>query len=398
MKQIFTISILVFSLNYLIGQPIFEDFEDATITYTVSVSDDLTDISNKDYFGRISPGTAVPPATVEYTNEQGTGYYGAQDTDGANSGDIQIIELNWTGVDITGYTNLMFSIYVAEDDDGANQDWDPTSSLRVEVQIDGNGYNPIFAVESDSPTSTTGTPKEDTNFDGLGNGAEITDAFTQYSKSIGTGLTLDLRITVQDLDTGDEDIAIDNVSVSGTAPLPINLSNFSVTSEENSKVRLNWITESEINSDYFGVEYSSDGRDFLELNQVQGAGTTYETQNYHFLHEKANTGINYYRLRMIDLDGTFTYSPIEAIRLESDSKVVIRPSIAKSRIELLVDSVNGQEVEIEVINSMGQTVLDKKIESGIEKLDFDIDELHKGHYFVRVKIGNVTKTARFIKI
>ena len=71
-----------------------EDFEDAIVTYTVNFQDDLSDIANRDYFGRISPNnTGTPPADVTYTNLQGAGYYGVQDADAANSGNVDLIEL-----------------------------------------------------------------------------------------------------------------------------------------------------------------------------------------------------------------------------------------------------------------------------------------------------------------
>lgn len=198
---------------------VFEDFEDATVNYTTNVSDDLTDIANKDYFGRIATDTAMPPADVVYNNLQGAGYYGVQDSDHANSGDIDLIQLDFSGIDISNFHNLEFEFMVAEDDavDG-NEDWDTTSSLRVLYQIDGSGYQNLFAIESESidGDQTNEAPRVDTDFDGIGDGAFITDTFALFASSIGsTGSTLDLRLIIEDLETGDEDIAIDNITIRG---------------------------------------------------------------------------------------------------------------------------------------------------------------------------------------
>ncbi len=194
-----------------------EDFEDTTVNYTVSTPDDLSDIANRDYYGIILPGDGLP-ADVAYSNLQGNGFYGVQDTDGATT-PVDTITMDFS-VNITNYENLSFSIFVAEDDaNDTNQDWDTFSSLLVEFQIDGGGFQNLFAVESELGTDgneTNEAPREDTDFDQVGDGTEITNVFQEFTKSIaGTGSTLDLRITITDLDSGDEDVAIDNVSIEG---------------------------------------------------------------------------------------------------------------------------------------------------------------------------------------
>jgi hypothetical protein len=196
----------------------FEDFEDAAVGYTSSVPDDLTDIANEDYFGRIHSGTPLP-VRVLYSNAQGAGFYGAQDTDSANSGVIQLITLNFSGIDISNATNLSLSWYVAEDDDAPNEDWDPTSSFRIGAQIDGGGYFTVFSIESADAAVPNKVPKVDTDLNGVGDGSEITDAFTQFSTGLPTaGRVLDIRITIEDLDSGDEDIAFDSLLLTGDLP------------------------------------------------------------------------------------------------------------------------------------------------------------------------------------
>lgn len=195
---------------------LFEDFEDATVTYTTNVADDLTDIANSDYFGRIASDTATPPSNVSYLNKLGTGYFGAQDTDAANSGNVDNIVLSFLGLDILGFTNLSFEGFFAEDTAGdGNEDWDASTSLIVSYQIDGGGFSKLFAIEAES-SITNVAPHVDTNFDGDGDGTPISDTFTLFNRSIaGTGSTLDLQIALDKFDAGDEDIAFDNIRISG---------------------------------------------------------------------------------------------------------------------------------------------------------------------------------------
>ena len=201
---------------------LFEDFEDATVTYTVSVADDVDELGTRDYFGRLHDvDTGLPPVDVSYSNRQGQGFYGVQDTDGTSSGNIDDITLDWTGIDVSNFENLSLSWFVAEDDatDG-NEDWDTTSRFRILAQIDGGGFFNVFAIESELGTDgneTNEVPRVDTDFDETGDGAEITDTFTQFSSALANGGTLDLRVEIRDLDTGDEDVAFDNFLLEGDA-------------------------------------------------------------------------------------------------------------------------------------------------------------------------------------
>jgi len=214
MKRITNLLFCLISFAAFSQTTIFlEDFEDAQLTYTTSIPDDLSDIAASDYFGRIDDTSGLP-ISVAYSNLQGSGFYGVQDPNGANSGDVNLIQLDWTGIDISGFSNLNLSWYVAEDDaNDGNEDWDSSDFVRLEVQVDGGGFTSLFAIESEGGTNTA--PRVDTDFDGLGDGIEITDVFTQFSSDIANGSMLDIRLTINGLSVGDEDIAFDEVRLTG---------------------------------------------------------------------------------------------------------------------------------------------------------------------------------------
>ncbi len=197
---------------------LFEDFEDATVTYTTSTPE-FTD-GFGDFFTR-TDGSNIG-AFVNYNNIQGSSYFAAMDINGEGASSQQTI--SFLGVNIAGQTDLSFSAYFAEDDDGSNEDWDLSDFAHIDYQIDGNGYQNLIWFENDGVGTGSGfnsAPLQDTNFDGTGDGVELTDTFALFTAAItGTGSVLDLRITL-DLDSGDEDFAIDDLSITGTAvPLP----------------------------------------------------------------------------------------------------------------------------------------------------------------------------------
>lgn len=194
---------------------LLEDFEDTAVSYTTSIAE-FTD-GAEDYFTR-TDGNNIS-GSVELNTIQGTHYFAAQDVDLTNNSGTNPVTMSFSGINITGYTNLVFSAYFAEDDNGASQSWDSTDFFLAEYQIDGGGFQNLLAFENDGSRSNS-APFLDTNFDGVGDGGELTDTFSLFSSTIiGVGNTLDMRFTFS-LNAGNEDIALDNVQISGVAPVP----------------------------------------------------------------------------------------------------------------------------------------------------------------------------------
>lgn len=206
-----------------------EDFEDATVGYTTSDAEYSDGAA--DYFGRIGgTGGLTVGGTVVINGIQGSGYFGGQDLDAAlpaGTGGNATMTVTFGGISISGYTSLIFSGLFAEDDDGTNQDWDQPDGFLIEYQIDGGGYANLLAFEDQNGTNTE--PLRDTNFDGVGDGTALTDTLTLYQVNIaGTGSSLDIRMTMS-FDSGDEDIAFDNIRIDGTVvPEPSTFALFGV--------------------------------------------------------------------------------------------------------------------------------------------------------------------------
>ncbi len=204
--------------------PIFsEGFETdgAGSRYTLSFTEG-NDGPN-DHIGRTDGTNPVAYGGV-FTNQSGV-YYAAQDTDDtgvAVPADVPAT-MTFSGIDITGKTNLQFAISVAEDEAGdGSEDWDDDSAFIVQYSIDGGDLINLFAVrakalqESGAAETFNKKPLVDTDFDGVGDGTEITDAFAEFTSAIsGAGTTLEIVISMQGFGAGDEDIAFDNIKVTG---------------------------------------------------------------------------------------------------------------------------------------------------------------------------------------
>jgi len=92
--------------------------------------------------------------------------------------------------------------------------------------------------------------------------------------------------------------------------LPIELTSFTVSATEYGYT-FNWVTASEVENDYFTLEFSEDGEEFIPIDYVSGAGTTSETTEYEYVWDaKPTADILYFRLKQTDYNGEFTYSDI----------------------------------------------------------------------------------------
>ena len=97
------------------------------------------------------------------------------------------------------------------------------------------------------------------------------------------------------------------INVHYTVPLPVGLMHFTATSD-GKIVELDWATATELNNSHFEIQRSEDGESWSVLDEVNGAGFSNEEKNYRY--RDVNNVRGYYRLKQVDLDGAFEYSPI----------------------------------------------------------------------------------------
>ncbi|MEZ4931617.1 MAG: hypothetical protein R2788_05745 [Saprospiraceae bacterium] len=84
------------------------------------------------------------------------------------------------------------------------------------------------------------------------------------------------------------------------------------------EVYLHWQTASETQNAYFQIEHSTDGITFEKIDEINGVGNSTETINYEYIHKNPAFGLNYYRLKQTDFDGTFSYSKIISVYIASN--------------------------------------------------------------------------------
>jgi hypothetical protein len=115
-------------------------------------------------------------------------------------------------------------------------------------------------------------------------------------------------------------------------PLPVTLASFVVV-REGSTALLAWSTTEETNSDRFEIERSRNGDNWKTIGTVESIGDNKALTSYHFVDASLAPGDeNLYRLRMVDNDGTFTYSRIRSVRFESPDDRFVYPNPVSDRL------------------------------------------------------------------
>lgn len=181
-------------------------------------------------------------------------------------------------------------------------------------------------------------------------------------------------------------------------PLPIELISFNALALEG-QVMLNWQTLTEINNDYMAVERSSDGQDFEEIGQVQGAGTSFLPQSYELLDPQPYQGLNYYRLRQVDFDGTTTYSKLVSVVFEGQGwGVQVFPSLTKDFVNIRLDQASNQRGEVRIYDLNGSLRHRQVLEVGSLGLGLNISHLNAGHFVVQIERQIGITTHRIVKM
>lgn len=202
--------------------------------------------------------------------------------------------------------------------------------------------------------------------------------------------------------TNGGDFAYASSLVVGT--LPVNMGNFSATIVGKNNVQLNWNTLTEKNTHYFEIEESVDGVNFLPINKVYAVGQSTNTQAYSYLHTKpaAFNKSLFYRLKIVDRDGQFTYSKLTTIRLEATSDFVqsFSPTFINQGGNASISLVSSkvQSASVCIVNMVGQRMLAKEfsLSTGTNKINIESQKLRIGKYFVIVQFGNVSQTVSIL--
>ncbi len=194
-----------------------------------------------------------------------------------------------------------------------------------------------------------------------------------------------------------------NMQLCQSTVLPVTLLDFSATYVSSNNVKVAWTTTNEINASYYEVERSSDGTNFIGVAQVD-ASSSLDLTHFYSINDQLyniNGNIVYYRLRVVDNDGKYTYSQIIPVKLgqpETSFSVYPNPVDNYAILNLFADKPdNGM---LRLIDNSGRQILTKSftITNGNNSIMVDqLGNLPRGVYIIQVMVNNNLYNQKIIK-
>ena len=139
-----------------------------------------------------------------------------------------------------------------------------------------------------------------------------------------------------------------------------------------------------------------------EISFITGHGTTTETQSYSFVDENLTSGKYIYRLKQIDLDGTFKYSDEIEVEVSVPEKFELSqnyPNPFNPNTSIKYQIAISSPVSLKIYDVLGNevaTLVNEVKPAGSYEVNFDASSLSSGTYFYKLHAGNVVKTKKMI--
>lgn len=177
--------------------------------------------------------------------------------------------------------------------------------------------------------------------------------------------------------------------VARSTSLPLELLTFEAGIVNETDVRLRWTTANEMNVDYFEVEKSENSAVWKAIGQVKATGGP----AYNTLDRDAFGAVSplYYRIKMVDNNGEFSYSPTRTVQKKGLAvEPVLAPNPAVDFCKLTLDAPDEGSVEIRIFNAEGKLLQYQKSEhsKGANTFNLDLRQLPAGTYLVQITLDN----------
>jgi hypothetical protein len=209
--------------------------------------------------------------------------------------------------------------------------------------------------------------------------------------AIGNG-TLTIVIPFAAIDNaGKEDATPGSVTIPFTSTLPVTLVSFTGTAS-GSQALLRWKTANEQSFKQFELEWSNDGNHWQQISVVPAQGGAAGSADYSAYHNLA-AGVNYYRLRMVDIDGRFTFSNVIRLQTGVQKGILVYPNPAVNTITLSLPAPG--EAAVKIFSNAGSLVYESTVSGN--SVSINIEKLATGLYTVLVNQGGNVFTERIIK-
>jgi hypothetical protein len=204
-----------------------------------------------------------------------------------------------------------------------------------------------------------------------------------------------------DIDNEPRNVTIPDIGADEFVYVPVELKSFTA-SVNGKEVVLNWSTATETNNQGFDIERSEDNISFNKIGFVPGFGTTTEPKSYSYSDHPFNSRTIYYRLRQVDYDGSYEYSNVVEVEINSPTEYMLaqnfpNPFNPTTTIDFGIKEKSN--VKIIILNAIGEevaVVLNEEREPGFHQVEFSAANLPSGVYFYQLKAGSFIETKKML--
>lgn len=219
------------------------------------------------------------------------------------------------------------------------------SITNFEVRFDLTGLGSVTASQLRLliDTNNDGLFADETTAGGGVIGSAVTLGGNVYGFTNVTGLNDGIRFTL-------------GTTSAGSTPLPIELSEFKGHFADK-QVALEWVTASEKSNDHFLVTRSKDGITFENIGKVQAVSNSTSRNEYSFVDVRPPSGLVYYRLKQIDKDGSFSYSPLVDVSVPFENyHLILLPNPSNGAVEVDLSVFVNQKVTVTIKGMSGKEI------------------------------------------
>jgi hypothetical protein len=182
--------------------------------------------------------------------------------------------------------------------------------------------------------------------------------------------------------------------------LPIEVSDFKAYLLENKTVQLHWETKSEVNNNYFILEKSTNGKDFIDFLRIDGSGTTNVSHAYSVIDQEPFSGLSYYRLKQVDFDGQFKNAGNTVSVFVDSRNLSVFPNPVKRGEKLTIQlPANSFDQVLTITDSFGKELLNTEKQTQNAETSIDIltlESFSEGIYFIILKYEGGIIKAKFL--
>jgi hypothetical protein len=181
------------------------------------------------------------------------------------------------------------------------------------------------------------------------------------------------------------------------APLPVELLSFTGF-QKDGKHLLNWKTSFEINTSHFEIEHSTNSQLFTSIAKIIANGNSNAILNYDFTNQKPFIGNNFYRLKLVDKDGSFIYSNIILLKVLSGYTISVYPNPTADILNInLGGNLQNKPILISLIDASGKIIMQKQVLQNNQNITLNVAHLPKATYSLLLINNEGSNTIRFMK-